>query len=54
MKRLSTIALTAYASTADRDKAFAAGYDVHLTKPVGPGDLLDAVAKFRNTVQREP
>ena len=54
LKRLSAIALTAYASTSDRDQALAAGYDLHLTKPVGPGDLLMAVAKFRKTVQREP
>jgi PAS domain S-box-containing protein len=46
-KPLSAIALTAYASAADRDQALAAGYDVHLTKPVGPGDLTHAVANFR-------
>jgi PAS domain S-box-containing protein len=46
-KRLSAIALTAYASAADRDQALAAGYDVHLAKPVGPGDLTHAVANFR-------
>jgi CheY-like chemotaxis protein len=46
-KRLSAIALTAYASAADRDQALAAGYDVHLAKPVGPGDLTHAVANFK-------
>ena len=46
--RLSAIALTAYASDADRDQALAAGYDLHLRKPVGPSDLARAVAKFRN------
>jgi PAS domain S-box-containing protein len=45
-KRLPSITLTAYASTADRDQALAAGYDVHLAKPVGPSDLTRAVAKF--------
>jgi CheY-like chemotaxis protein len=44
-KRLPSIALTAYASTADREQALAAGYDVHLAKPVGPSDLMRAVAK---------
>jgi CheY-like chemotaxis protein len=44
--RLPAIALTGYASAADRDQALAAGYDVHLAKPVGPGDLIRAVAKF--------
>jgi CheY-like chemotaxis protein len=46
-RSLSAIALTAYASAADRDQALAAGYDLHLTKPVGPSDLTNAVAKFR-------
>jgi CheY-like chemotaxis protein len=45
-KRLPAIALTAYASNADRDQALAAGYDFHLTKPVGPSDLARAVARF--------
>jgi CheY-like chemotaxis protein len=47
--RLRAIALTAYASAADRDQALAAGYDLHLTKPVGPSDLIHAVAKFRKS-----
>jgi CheY-like chemotaxis protein len=37
-KHLPAIALTAYATAADRDQALAAGYDLHLAKPVGPGD----------------
>jgi CheY-like chemotaxis protein len=53
LRRLSAIALTAYASDADRDQALAAGYDLHLTKPVGPSDLARAVAKFRKTKQQE-
>jgi PAS domain S-box-containing protein len=46
-KRLPAIALTAYASVADRDQALSGGYDLHLAKPVGPADLTRAVAKFR-------
>jgi CheY-like chemotaxis protein len=45
-KRLPAIALTAYASAADRDQALTAGYDLHLTKPVGPVALTHAVASF--------
>jgi CheY-like chemotaxis protein len=50
---LSAIALTAYASAADRDQALAMGYDFHLSKPAGPSDLVHAVAKFRKTRKRE-
>jgi len=32
-----------------RDQALAAGYDLHLTKPVSPSDLTHAVAKFRKS-----
>jgi CheY-like chemotaxis protein len=52
-ERLSAIALTAYATTTDRDQALAAGYDLHLTKPVGLSDLTRAVAKFRKTKEQE-
>jgi CheY-like chemotaxis protein len=48
--RLSAVALTAYASAADRDQALAAGYDLHLTKPVEPGDLTQALANFRKSI----
>jgi PAS domain S-box-containing protein len=48
-KPIPAIALTAYASAADRDQALAAGYDFHLPKPAGPSDLTHAVAKFRKT-----
>jgi signal transduction histidine kinase len=41
--RLPAIALTAYARVEDRDRALAAGYQMHLTKPVDPGDLAQAV-----------
>jgi PAS domain S-box-containing protein len=47
--RLPVIALTAYASEADRDQALAAGYDLHLAKPVSPADLTQALSKFRRT-----
>ena len=40
------LALTAYASTEDRARALAAGYQLHLAKPVDPADLVDAVAEL--------
>ncbi len=42
--RLPCIAVTAYAREDDRDRALAAGYDRHVTKPVDPAILLQAIA----------
>ena len=41
---LPAVALTAYASTEDRERALAAGYQMHIAKPVDPAVLVDAVA----------
>jgi PAS domain S-box-containing protein len=41
---LPVIALTAYASVHDRDRALRAGFDRHLTKPVDPVELIRIVA----------
>jgi PAS domain S-box-containing protein len=38
------VALTAYASVEDRKRALAAGFDMHVAKPVEPEELLAAVA----------
>ena len=46
-QRLPAIALTAYASSAHRDQALAFGYDVHIGKPVLPGELIRTVGRFR-------
>jgi len=43
--RLPAIALTSFASAPDRDRALAAGYDIHLVKPVAPADLTRAIDK---------
>jgi two-component system CheB/CheR fusion protein len=37
---VATVALTAYASPADRDRALAAGFREHLAKPINPDLLL--------------
>ena len=39
------IAITAYASVADRDRALAAGFAMHLPKPIDPPELIYAIAK---------
>jgi signal transduction histidine kinase/ActR/RegA family two-component response regulator len=40
------MALTAYARLEDRERALAAGFDVHLAKPVEPATLVIAVARL--------
>jgi CheY-like chemotaxis protein/nitrogen-specific signal transduction histidine kinase len=40
------VALTAYARTEDAQRAFAAGYQVHVTKPVEPAQLATVVRKL--------
>jgi CheY-like chemotaxis protein len=40
------IALTGYATIRDRDRALAAGYQLHLAKPVEPDDLVAAIVKL--------
>jgi CheY-like chemotaxis protein len=38
------IAITGYGQAEDRRRARAAGFDAHLTKPVAPERLLEAIA----------
>lgn len=45
-RSVPAIALTAFAQPSDRSRAFAAGFDVHLAKPVDPSVLVDAVASL--------
>jgi PAS domain S-box-containing protein len=40
------LALTAYASTSDRERALAAGFQEHLPKPIDPSALAAAVAQL--------
>jgi len=44
--RLPAIALTAYASAEDRDRALAAGYDGHIAKPVDAEELCTALTRL--------
>jgi PAS domain S-box-containing protein len=45
--RLPVIALTAFARPEDRSKTLAAGFDLHLGKPLKPHQLLEAIARCR-------
>jgi CheY-like chemotaxis protein len=42
---LAAVALTAYASGEDRARAFEAGFDVHVVKPLTPRSLIEIVAR---------
>jgi CheY-like chemotaxis protein len=44
--RLPAIALTAFASNADREEALARGFDAHLAKPAKAGDLMKLAASL--------
>ena len=50
---LPAAALTAYAGTADRARALAAGFQAHLAKPVDPAELIAVVAQLAYA-PREP
>lgn len=43
---LPAIALTAHASEEDREKAIAAGFDLHLPKPIDATQLIDSLLKL--------
>jgi CheY-like chemotaxis protein len=43
---MHAIALTAFASPADREHALERGFDAHVAKPVSPADLAGAVARL--------
>ena len=42
---MPAIAITAYARAEDRKTALAAGFDIHLAKPLDPEELLATVAE---------
>jgi signal transduction histidine kinase len=45
-RRVPAIALTAYASAEDRERAFASGFQAHLGKPVEPRRLVSLIASL--------
>jgi signal transduction histidine kinase len=44
--RIPAAALTAYAGSEDRQRALAAGFQIHITKPVRPAELMSAVGSL--------
>jgi PAS domain S-box-containing protein len=44
--RIATVALTAYATTEDRELALSSGFDAHVSKPVEPLRLARIIAKL--------
>jgi PAS domain S-box-containing protein len=45
--KVPAVALTAFARPEDRERSREAGYQLHLAKPIDPGELCAAVARFR-------
>ena len=43
---LPAVAVTAYAAPEDRRRALAAGFQVHMAKPVDPADLIEVVNRL--------
>ena len=48
---IPAIALTAYARSEDRTRAFRAGFQAHLAKPVEPAELLATIASFAEFIE---
>ena len=44
--KLPALALTSYTQPEDRDRSIAAGYQMHVTKPVEPLELVNAIASL--------
>ena len=53
VRRVPAAALTAYARSEDRVKALRAGFQIHLSKPIDPTELLAAVASLSKRFGRE-
>jgi len=50
LARIPVIALTAYATRDDRVRIVAAGFQMHLTKPIDPMEVVTGVANVARTV----
>lgn len=48
--QIPAIALTAYARENDQQEVLAAGFQQHISKPVEPGVLIEAIAKLVQTL----
>jgi CheY-like chemotaxis protein len=48
---IPAVALTAYARTEDRTRAFRAGYQAHLATPIEPAELMATMASFAGLIE---
>jgi CheY-like chemotaxis protein len=48
--KMPAVALTAYARTIDRRQIMLAGFQVHVAKPVEPGELLAVIASLTDRI----
>jgi CheY-like chemotaxis protein len=48
---IPAVALTAYARTEDRTRAFRAGYQAHLAKPIEPAELMATITSFAGLIE---
>jgi signal transduction histidine kinase/ActR/RegA family two-component response regulator len=51
---IPAIALTAYAGDGDQQQALAAGFEMHLTKPVNADQLVQAIARLVKSPTKQP
>jgi PAS domain S-box-containing protein len=54
VRTVPAAALTAYARSEDRTRALQSGYEMHLAKPVDPGELAAAVAALARRTRMSP
>ena len=53
VRRIPAAALTAFARSEDRTKALRSGFELHLSKPVDPGELVASVATLARRADTE-
>ncbi len=53
IRRIPAAALTAFARSEDRTKALRSGFEMHLSKPVDPGELVASVARLARGADAE-
>ena len=54
IREVPAAALTAYARSEDRQRALRSGFQVHLAKPIDPGELVVAVAAIARRQHLDP
>ncbi|HSO36181.1 MAG TPA: response regulator, partial [Labilithrix sp.] len=52
--RVPAVALTAYARAEDRTRALRAGFDMHMPKPIEPGELVAVIASLTERSSQPP